>query len=154
MHGFGERRSLSLRYTTAVPKPSERVPTHPVKPISAAVAKQLKRVRKVCLAMPGAEEKLSHGEPTFFCGKVFAMFDNNHHNTGHIAIWIPAAPGLQESLVEEAPETYFRPPYVGCKGWVGIELARVTDDVLAAQVQQAWRLVAPRKLVAASLSKF
>ena len=45
-------------------------------------------------------EKLSHGEPTFFVRKnVFAMFANNHHNDGHIAVWIPAEPGAQASLV-------------------------------------------------------
>lgn len=64
------------------------------------------RVRKMCLELDGVEEKLSHGEPTFFVNKrVFAMFANNHHDDGHIAVYIPAQAGVQEMLVSEAPET-------------------------------------------------
>src|SRR4029077_15712538 len=107
----------------------------------------LRRVRRICSAMPGASEKLSHGEPTFFVAKkVFAMFDNNHHNDGHIAVWIPAPPGLQAMLINASPKTYFRPPYVGVRGWVGIELDGISDEELAAHIREAWRLVAPKKL--------
>lgn len=120
--------------------------THPLKPSTPKSEKQLKRLRKICLALPGTTEKLSHGEPTFFVNKrVFAMFDNNHHEGGHIAAWIPARPGMQELLIEEAPEVYFRPPYVGVKGWAGIELAKVSDDVLAAHLREAWKLVSAKK---------
>src|SRR5215469_9579394 len=88
--------------------------------------KQLERVRRLCLSIPGAVEKLSHGEPTFFTPKrVFTMFADNHHGDGHVAVWIPAAAGVQAALIEEAPETYFRPPYVGASGWVGVELSKV-----------------------------
>jgi hypothetical protein len=97
--------------------------------------------------MPECEERLSHGEPTFFVRKkVFAMFSNNHHGDGHIAILLPAAPGVQEEMIAEAPDTYFRPAYVGCRGWVGCDLARLTDDQLLELVHTAWRLIAPRKL--------
>ena len=107
----------------------------------------LRRVRRICSAMPGASEKLSHGEPTFFVAKkVFAMFDNNHHNDGHIAVWIPAPPGLQAMLINSSPDTYFRPPYVGIRGWVGIELDRIGDEDLASHIREAWGLVAPKKL--------
>jgi len=108
----------------------------------------LQRVRRICMALPGTNEKLSHGEPTFFAGgkRVFTMFSNNHHNDGHVAVWIPAPPGLQEALIQEAPEIYYRPPYVGVKGWVGIELARVGDEELRAHILQAWKMVAPKKL--------
>ena len=103
---------------------------------------QLNRLRRICGAIPGAIEKLSHGEPTFFTPKrVFAMFDNNHHGDGHVAVWLPAAPGVQAALIEEAPETYFRPPYVGVSGWVGVELSKVNDEQLGALVREAFRLV-------------
>lgn len=103
---------------------------------------QLKRVRRVCASIPGTVEKLSHGEPTFFTPKrVFAMFDDNHHGDGHVAVWAPAGPGVQEALIEEAPGTYFRPPYVGAAGWVGVELARVDDEQLGALIRGAFRLV-------------
>jgi hypothetical protein len=109
--------------------------------------KQLERVRKICLALPETMEKLSHGEPTFFVKKrVFAMCSNNHHNDGHIAVVIPAAIGIQTMLIETAPNKFYRPPYVGGAGWVGIELPRVTDKELAFHLREAWRLIAPEKL--------
>jgi hypothetical protein len=109
---------------------------------------QIDRVRKLCLALPGASEKLSHGEPTFFVAKrVFVMFANNHHSDGHTAIWIPAPPGAQAEMIAEAPATYFKPPYVGVKGWIGIELPQIADDELAELIRQAWQLTAPRALL-------
>jgi hypothetical protein len=105
---------------------------------------QLDRVRHVCSSIPGTIEKISHGEPTFFTPKrVFAMFANNHHGDGHVAVWIPAAPGVQTALIEEAPDTYFRPPYVGVGGWVGVELSRVDDDQLGALIREAFRIATP-----------
>lgn len=112
--------------------------------------KQIKRLRKVCSSLPGTSEKLSHGEPTFFVHKkVFVMFANNHHNDGHVAVWIPAREGMQEVLIGEAPETYFRPPYVGVKGWIGIELGKIDDAALEAHIREAWKLIAPKSLSSA-----
>jgi hypothetical protein len=105
------------------------------------------RVRKICLALPEAWEKISHGEPTFFVRKrVFAMCSTNHHNDGHYAVVIPAAIGIQAALIEASPKKFYRPPYVGGAGWVGIELPRVKDKELAMHLQEAWRLIAPEKL--------
>jgi hypothetical protein len=108
--------------------------------------KHIERVRRICLSLPGATEKLSHGEPTFFVKKVFAMCSINHHNDGHIAVTIPAAIGIQEMLIERSPEKFYRPPYVGGAGWVGIELPHVSDKELAFHIHEAWRLIAPKKL--------
>ncbi len=108
----------------------------------------LSRVRRICANLPGTLEKLSHGEPTFFVTKkVFAMFANNHHNDGHIAVWIPAAPGDQQALILSASRKFFRPPYVGVKGWIGIELDQVDDEELASHILRAWQLIAPKRLV-------
>jgi hypothetical protein len=107
----------------------------------------LARVRRICEAFPETEERLSHGEPTFFIRKkVYAMFANNHHHDGHIAVWLPAPPGMQATLVETAPEKYFKPPYVGVRGWIGVDLASVSDDELEWHILLAWRLVAPKRL--------
>jgi hypothetical protein len=104
--------------------------------------RQLARLRRICLSMPGAIEKLSHGEPTFFTPKrVFAMFSNNHHSDGHISVVLPMGPGVQEALIEEAPQIYYRPPYVGSAGWVGVELAKVDDEQLGALVREAFQLI-------------
>jgi hypothetical protein len=105
------------------------------------------RVRQICLALPETWEKISHGEPTFFVKKkVFAMCSINHHNDGHVAVVIPAAIGIQEMLIKKSPKKFYRPPYVGVRGWVGIEIDRVTDKELALHLREAWRLIAPPKL--------
>jgi hypothetical protein len=105
------------------------------------------RVRRICARFPETTEKLSHGEPTFFVRKkAFAMISNNHHNDGHLAVWIPAAAGVQEMLVSTFPDKYYRPPYVGVKGWVAIELPSVTNEELATRLLDAWTLIAPPKI--------
>jgi hypothetical protein len=110
--------------------------------------KHLRRVRRICAALPETTEKLSHGEPTFFVRKkVFAMFSNNHHNDGHVAVMVPAPPGVQTMLIEASPEKFYKPPYVGVRGWVGIELARIGDEELASHISEAWRLIAPKTLL-------
>ena len=115
-------------------------------PPSPVGDEHIPRVRRICSALPQTTEKLSHGEPTFFAGKkVYAMIANNHHNDGHIAVWIPAPPGLQATLIKTEPDKFFRPPYVGVRGWVGIELTAVSDDELGFHLCEAWRLIAPKK---------
>lgn len=108
---------------------------------------EIERVRRICLSLPGTWEKTSHGEPTWFVGKrVFAMFSNNHHGDGHVAVTVPAAIGIQEMLIKKSPKKFYRPPYVGPSGWVGIEVDRVSDKELEAHIREAWRLIAPAKL--------
>jgi hypothetical protein len=103
---------------------------------------QLERVRRLCLGLEGTSERLSHGEPTFFVGKrVFVMYADNHHGDGRLGVWLPAPAGVQRALIEQDPETYFRPPYVGVKGWVGIELEKIGDEALGVLVEQAWEMV-------------
>lgn len=111
-------------------------------------AQQVERVRRICLALPEASEKLSHGEPTFFVHKkAFVMFANNHHNDGRIAVWLPVPPSLQPVLIDSSPDIYFRPSYMGHRGWVGIELARISDEDLGYHIHVAWELIAPKRLL-------
>ncbi len=115
---------------------------------------QLERVRRICSTLPETTEKLSHGEPTFFVkNKVFVMFANNHHNDGHIAVWLPVPSGFQNTLIETAPETFFKPPYVGVRGWVGIELDQINDKDLTYHIEVAWELIAPKRLLSAVRAK-
>ncbi|MEP7189700.1 MAG: MmcQ/YjbR family DNA-binding protein [Roseiflexaceae bacterium] len=108
---------------------------------------QIERVRRICTALPQTTERLSHGEPTFFVHKkVFVMFANNHHNDGHIAVWLPAPDGFQAGLIEEAPQIFFKPPYVGVRGWLGINLDCVNDADLKMYIHIAWELIAPKRL--------
>jgi len=83
-----------------------------------------------------------------FNKKVFAMFANNHHNDGHLAVWLPTPINIQEMLIAASPEKFFKPPYVGGRGWIGVELNRVSGEELDFHLRQAWRLIAPKKLQA------
>ena len=115
----------------------------------ASGEEQIERVRKICITFPETTEKISHGEPTWFARKrVFATFSNNHHNDGHVAVIIPAAIGIQEALIKAEPEKFYKPPYVGVHGWIGIELNRVSDEELTLHINEAWKLIAPPKLQA------
>jgi hypothetical protein len=110
------------------------------------------RVRALCLALPETSERLSHGAPTFFVRekKAFVMVLDNHHDDGIFGLWTAAPPGNQELLVEADPERFFRPPYVGHRGWLGVRLDRGVDwDEVAGIVEDAWATVAPKSLVAA-----
>ena len=110
--------------------------------------KQLERVRRICSALPETTERLSHGEPTFFVNnKVFVMFADNHHNDGHIAVWLPVPFGFQATLIEKDPKTFFKPAYVGTRGWIGIELNRISDQDLSFYIQMAWDLIAPKRIL-------
>lgn len=109
---------------------------------------QLERIRRICATMPSVSEKVSHGAPTFFVERdkgVFVMFVDNHHEDGHLAVWLPAPAGLQSALIEDAPAIYFKPPYVGSSGWIGIELGQIRDEALEIHVREAWELAARQK---------
>jgi hypothetical protein len=74
------------------------------------------------MALPEVTEKIAWGEPTWRAGELFAQMDTHHHGAEHVAVWLPARPGVQEELVEEDPRRFFRPPYVGHKGWIGVRI--------------------------------
>src|SRR3954468_18049004 len=87
---------------------------HPIKRArTKAEEKAIDRVRRICLALPGASEKLAWGEPTFRAGKIFAMMDTHHHGADHVAVVVPAGFGAQEMLIAADPARFFVPPYVG-----------------------------------------
>jgi hypothetical protein len=109
------------------------------------VEAQLDRVRAACLALPQASERLSHGGPSFFIRdkKCFVMFLDDHHEDGRLAIWCAAPDGVQRQLIETEPDRFFRPPYVGHRGWIGVHLLSVDRPELDAIALDAFRTVAP-----------
>jgi hypothetical protein len=112
---------------------------------------ELVRLREVCLALPEVTERLSHGSPAWFIRgkKTLAMYLDDHHGDGRLALWCPAPPGVQDAMVTEEPERFFRPPYVGPSGWLGVRLDREPDwDEIAGIVEDAYRKVAPKRLAA------
>ena len=86
------------------------------------MATPLERLRNTCMQLPDVTEKISHAEPAWFAKKrLFAMFADEHHDN-RVAFWCAAPEGAQEALIESDPTKYFRPPYVGVRGWVGVYL--------------------------------
>ena len=103
------------------------------------------RLRAICLALPETTEKLAWDEPTWRVrGRLFAQLDDHHHGADHLAVWLPAPLGEQEAMVFTDPERFFRPPYVGVRGWVGVRIDRRPDwTVVGRLVEQAYGMVAP-----------
>jgi hypothetical protein len=115
----------------------------------SAAPSPLDRVRATCLALPEVEERLSHGAPSFFVrGKrCFVMVMDDHHGDGRFALWCAAPEGMQHALVAGDPESYFVPPYVGHRGWIGVRLDRALAwDEIAGAIEDAWLEVAPKRL--------
>ena len=112
-------------------------------------ASSLTKLRKLCLALPEAHEVEAWGEPTFRVrNKLFAMFSGaGHHGAGRNAVWCKAPPGDQELMVSMAPARFFRPPYVGPSGWVGVYLDKGTDwKELKDVIEESYRMTAPKRL--------
>ena len=113
----------------------------------------LERLRGICLGLPEVEERLSHGAPTFFVRgtRPFLMVMTDHHGDGRFAIWCAAGEGVQEMLVDADPERFFVPPYVGHRGWLGVNMARGVDwDELAGIAEDAFAEIAPARLIEAA----
>jgi hypothetical protein len=108
------------------------------------------RVRTICLALPEATERASHGSPAFFVGKQFAMlWINGHHDHHFPHLWCAAAFGVQEELIGRSPDRFFRPPYVGSRGWIAVRLDDSADfNELAMLLHDAYRCVATKRQVA------
>jgi hypothetical protein len=107
------------------------------------------KVREVALGFPAAEEKLSHGAPSFHVrGKMYLMFVDDHHGDGRLAVWCKSTPEEQRRLVASNPARFFVPPYVGVKGWVGVKVDGAEADwiELSILVEYGWSSVAPARV--------
>ena len=117
-----------------------------------AARSPLDRLRTICLAFPEAHEVEAWGDPTFRVkNKLFAMYASSatHHGAGRPGVWIKSAAVTQDMLVRAEPARYYVPPYVGKSGWVGAFLDKKPDwDVLDDLLRDAYRLTAPKKLLA------
>lgn len=117
---------------------------------SGTPADLLGRVRAICLALPQTTERLSHGAPAFFAPKQFVMaWIDGHHDHTFPHLWCAAPPGAQDEMVSTEPDVFFRPPYVGGRGWIGVRLDRgIEHDELAAICEAAYRHIASRAAIA------
>ena len=118
--------------------------------ITASEVETVERVRAICLGLPEATERLSHGEPTWFVrNRTFVMYADHHHDD-RLAIWCHAPAGFQAAMVGAEPDRFFVPPYVGHRGWIGVRLDVDVDwDEVATIIEGAYRVVAPKRLVQA-----
>lgn len=114
----------------------------------------LPRLRKLCLALPEAHEVEAWGEPTFRVkGKLFAMYAHasNHHGGGRDSVWIKADKENQALMIRTQPGRFFRPPYVGPSGWVGVYLDKSPDwGEVAELLRDGWRMIAPKRVLRAA----
>jgi len=112
----------------------------------------LDRIRAIATLLPEVEERVSHGQPTFFvAGKQFAQLRDDHHGDGRTVVCVrTAGTDEQAMLIEQAPEIYSRPAYLGPAGWVGMDLAGEVDwPLVEDRIAQSWELAAPRRLLEA-----
>lgn len=112
----------------------------------------LSRIRDIALLLPEAEEKISHGQPTFFVAdKQFAQFRDNHHDDGLTIVCVRTSGADEQAmLIDAAPDTYSRPAYLGPSGWVGVRLSGDVDWTLVEdRIARSWELAAPRRLLEA-----
>ena len=125
--------------------------THPRRHRTATSRRIIERLRGICLALPEATEQEAWGEPTWRVkGRLFAQLDDHHHGAPHCSVWLPAGMDVQDSLVAADPQRFFRPPYVGHKGWVGVRLDRKVDwEEVAEILEDGYRMTAPKRLCAA-----
>jgi len=117
----------------------------------AAKRDPIETVRNICLALPEVTERLSHGAPTFFIRgkKTFATVWDNHHNDQRLGLICAAPVGVQQQLVDEEPDRFYVPAYVGHRGCIGVRLDRKPDWSEVEQILvEAYACVAPAKLVA------
>jgi hypothetical protein len=111
----------------------------------------LDQVRSVALELPGTEERLSHGQPTFFvAGKQFAQFRDDHHGDGKTVVCVRVGSIDEQAMLLEAdPGTYSKPAYM--PSWLGINVdgLNVDWDHVGDRIAASWELAAPRRLLEA-----
>ncbi len=121
-------------------------------------ARELNRVRKIALALPDVSERMSHGAVCFFVRdkRPLCYYHDNHRNDGRISLWCPAPPGVPQEMVGTEPDRFFEPT-PSAKGtfsdWLGVYLdtkgrIKIDWNEVAAIVEDAFRIVAPKSLIA------
>lgn len=108
--------------------------------------------------MPEVSERVSHGEPCFFVrdARPLCYYHDDHNGDGRLALWCPAPPGVPEELTSSEPRRFFKPAMSASgtfSGWLGVFLDtsgqdRVDWDEIAAILEDAYRCVAPKRLIA------
>jgi hypothetical protein len=113
------------------------------------------RVRKIALALPDVNERISHGAPCFFIRNKLPIcyYHDNHRGDGRISLWCPAAPGVQDTMVFVDPARFFRPVTSDAghfKHWVGVFLdqGHIDWNEISTIIARAYHTMAPKGLAA------
>jgi hypothetical protein len=109
-------------------------------------------LRQICLRLPGAAEKVSHGRPVFFTKKIFAVFggvEKGDHHSGRYDEAVLLLPDPAHTPALLADERFFTPGYYGPYGWVGLDFtaAPVDWDEVEELIMESFRQTAPKRLV-------
>jgi len=112
----------------------------------------LVRLRPIALALPGAQEKESHGHPNFYTRKVFAVFGavvkgDHYADTYAQSVLVLPDDGERPALLQD--ERFFAPAYYAPSGWVGLDFraAEVDWGEVSELVEMSYRNTAPKRLV-------
>lgn len=113
--------------------------------VAASPERIAQRVRSICAGLQDVTERPSHGAPTWFVRdrrSFVQCWPSGHHDAAFPHLWCAAPPGAAAALVAGDPSVFFRPPYVGGRGWVGMRLDGAVDwDLVASVCEDAYRLV-------------
>jgi hypothetical protein len=140
---------------TPPPEPSPPEPSpHELSPHELAPQELAPHLAAICLALPEVTQRPSHGTPTWFVrdkSSFVTLWPDGHHANHFPHLWCAAPPGSQAELIASAPDRFFRPPYVGHRGWIGLRLdvPGTSWAEIAELCQDAYRVIAPARLVAA-----
>jgi predicted DNA-binding protein (MmcQ/YjbR family) len=110
-------------------------------PDAQTLTHALASVRRLCLALPGTSEKLSHGHPTFYAGKKsFAVY-----GIYSPSVAFKAPPGNVVDLADDP--RFFPTPYMAQNGWWSLRLDAETNwDEVGSLLQQSYLEVATKTL--------
>ena len=108
------------------------------------------RLVEICLALPDAQRGGDQHIRFHVRNRTFAYYLDDHHGDGRLALCCKLPSGDLDPLVTLDPERFFVPPYLGCRGWIGVrlDLHDIDWDEIAKFVRVSYRLIAPKRLAA------
>jgi hypothetical protein len=102
-------------------------------------------VRRIALALPETSEGSLYGTPGFRVrGKAFARL----RDEGAVLVAWVAGEDEKEALIATQPEIYFTLPHYDGHPTVLVQLAAIDEEELRGVLREAWRVRAPRRLLA------
>ena len=101
-------------------------------------------VRQIAQTLPGAEESTSYGTPAFKVkGKLFAR---QHQDGESLVIAVDFA--AREEMMSAAPEKFYITDHYRCWPYMLIRVSRVKRHELKGLLEEAWRRLASKRLLA------